>query len=184
MQKELQDVCDSLDDLSDAIIKGSDRNSTISSSHGWQYPNLNRYDLAHIAYNISENLRNLNISNLDEEHLVLIKGIPRRILEFKMKTLIHFYNRNGNIAIPVYNSLINWINSILSPLYGWETLYDTKAMPKNLSKRLGSIQTQLSNLIPDKEVLEKQIQTINEATEVADSLPVDIENLKKILILI
>jgi|TARA_B110000037_G_C17105756_1_gene499794 chaperonin cofactor prefoldin len=179
MQKELQEVCDSLDELSNSIINGWNDDRTLNVAFGWNCPSLNRHDLAGIASKISGNLKNHNFTNIDEELLPSIEKIPEKIEEFKTKTLVYFYNGNAVQAVPVYDSLINWINSTLSPLFSWEVLYDTKAMPVKLSRRLSSLQTQLSDLIPEKESLEKQIKQIREATEAAESLPTDIASLKK-----
>ena len=73
---------------------------------------------------------------------------------------------------------MDWIRSIISPIFSWEILDDTKAMPHNLSKRLKSINVQLSKIINEKKDLEEKIKLITDATEAAESLPTDLESLK------
>lgn len=58
-------------------------------------------------------------------------------------------------------------------------MQDSKALPTSLTRRLRSIQTDLDNLIPNKDKLSDQITLINDATEAAESLPTDLQNLKE-----
>src|SRR5690606_5362595 len=53
------------------------------------------------------------------------------------------------------------------------------ALPKNLSQKLRAIKIKLDEIIPDKEKLEENIQTIQEATKAADTLPTDLQSLKE-----
>ena len=52
-------------------------------------------------------------------------------------------------------------------------------MPPALNRRLRGIQTELDNLIPNKDDLSQQIDLIKEATEAAESLPTDLQSLKE-----
>jgi hypothetical protein len=74
---------------------------------------------------------------------------------------------------------LNWLTAILTPLVGWQTLQDNKAMPAPLAKRLRGIQIEIENLVPNKERLQEQMQQIQDATEAAESLPTDIQSLKE-----
>ncbi|WBX72944.1 hypothetical protein PG913_08520 [Tenacibaculum pacificus] len=179
MEEKLQNLCDSLDDLSQAILNGWSDDKTLSTHWGWNFPNLSRHDLANIPKNISSDIKKLNITQLDEEFAIQIDSIPEKIEEFKTKTLVYFYNGHGNQAVPVFISLMEWVKSTLTPINSWEVLYDLKAMPTKLSKRLTSIQSQLSDIIPEKEKLEDKIKLITEANEAAESLPTDLAALKK-----
>jgi len=179
MDKHLQELCDSLDDLSIAIINGWSDDRTMNSAWGWNFPNLNRHDLAKIPENISSKIKKVNLVTLDKSLIKLINEIPKKIEEFKSRTLVYFYNGHGNQSVPVFLSLMQWVNSAISPIFSWEVLQNNKALPSNLSRRLTSIQSQLEELIPEKEALEKQISLIKEATETAENLPTNLQSLKK-----
>jgi len=51
---------------------------------------------------------------------------------------------------------------------------DNKALLKQLITRLRSIQVNLDNLIPEKNNLANQIESIQDATDAAESLPTDL----------
>jgi len=179
MEENLQNLCDSLDELSTAILSGWNNDNTMNAQWGWNFPNLNRHDLAKIPLNISNEIKKINLKTIEEEFANEIETIPNKIEEFKTRTLVYFYNGHGHQAVPVFMSLMDWIKSSLSPLQGWDTLYDTKALPTKLSRRLTSIQSQLADIIPEKENLENKIKLITEANEAAESLPTDLASLKK-----
>jgi hypothetical protein len=179
MEENLQNLCDSLDELSTAILNGWNIDSTMNAHWGWNFPNLSRHDLAKIPQNISDEIKKLNLKSIDEDFANEIETIPEKIEEFKTRTLVYFYNGHGQHAVPVFMSLMDWIKSSLSPMQGWDTLYDTKALPTKLSRSLSSIQNQLAEIIPEKENLEDKIRLITEANEAAESLPTDLASLKK-----
>jgi len=179
MDKHLQKLCDSLDDLSVAVVNGWSDDRTMNLAWGWNYPNLNRHDLARIPEDISARIKKVNLVTLDKNLIQLIDEIPIKIEEFKSRTLAYLYNGHGQHAVPVFLSLMHLINSTISPIFSWEVLQKNKALPINLSRRLTSIQSQLEELIPEKEALEKQISLIKEATETAENLPTSLLSLKK-----
>ena len=178
MHKTLVDITKSLDDLSAAIIAGHSDNRTMAEIWGWNSPPLTRHNLAEVATNISEKIKKSKIEEIETELNEIIRDIPSRINIFKTHTLPYFFNGNAKAAIPNYFSLIEWINNILEPLFNWEVMQDNKALPKDLARRLRSIQSELTSLIPDKDALKYQVDLIHKATEAAETLPTDLENLK------
>lgn len=76
-------------------------------------------------------------------------------------------------------TLINWIIQTIDPLFSWEVLQDNKALPNPLAKRLSSVQAQLNELIPEKDIFLNQINLIKGAAQTAETLPADLESLKK-----
>lgn len=178
MDNSLEQVCKSLDDLAGSLTKAHSDDRTMTELFGWNCPPLNRHDLAGIASKLSDKLRELNIENIDEDLRKGVDQIPLRIKLFKTQTIQYLFNGNGVHASAVYTSLIEWITATLEPLFGWQVLSDNKALPNQLARRLRSIQSELNEIVPEKEELKRQIQVIQSATEAAESLPTDLESLK------
>lgn len=179
MNATLQSICNALDDLSSSILKAYANDKTMTELWGWNFPPLNRHDLSALAKNISDQLKENDISEIDPILKTQIENIPIRIKVFKSTSLQYLFNGHGQQSTPVYISLIEWITNTLKPLFGWQVLQDNKAMPSQLARKLRSIQSELNVIIPEKENLEKQIELIHDATSAAESLPADLESLKE-----
>jgi TolA-binding protein len=179
MNEKLKFVCESLDDLRTLILKASSDNRTMTEMWGWSFPPLSRHDLANLAGNLSDKIKANDIEIVSEDISEQLDEIPERIKVFKNNTLQYLFNGHGQHATPSYISLIEWISATLEPLFGWQLLQDNKALPNQLTRRLRSIQSELTELVPKKEELQSQIKLIQNATEAAETLPTDLESLKE-----
>lgn len=179
MIKEIKNVVDALNDLETSILNSYNDDRTMTELWGWNFPPLSRHDLANLAANLSTKLTENSIDKVEENLLSQIEEIPERISVFKRTTLQYLFNGHGHQATPNYISLIQWITNTLEPLFNWEILHDNKALPNQLSRRLRSIQSELNEIVPQKEELSSQIALIKSATETAETLPTDLESLKE-----
>ncbi|HVZ67673.1 MAG TPA: hypothetical protein VG917_05450, partial [Patescibacteria group bacterium] len=179
MDTTLKSVCTSLDDLSESILKAFSNDKTMSEQWGWNFPPLNRHDLANLAKKISDKLKQNEDIEISESDKSLLESIPPKVALFKNKSLQYFFNGHGNQSVPMYISLIEWINSIIEPLFSWKTIQDNKMLPTQLTKRLRSIQAELDEMIPGKDDLKNQIDLIRNATMAAETLPTDLDRLKE-----
>lgn len=179
MERILIEIYNSLDDLADTITKGYSDDRTMTEIWGWNFPPLNRHDLAGLAKKLSQRIKEHDIDILGDELKAALQEIPERVKVFKAYTFPYLFNGNGVYAATAYASLIEWISAILEPIFGWQVLQDNKALPNQLAKRLRSIQAELNEIVPEKESLKSQIQLIQDATATAESLPTDLESLKE-----
>jgi hypothetical protein len=184
MHPSLEVVCSRLDGLAKKIVANFSADNTLAENWGWNCAALTRHDLASMPQSIANKLREANPSEIDGELQKIIDSIPGKITIVENQNLPYFYNGHAVNAIPPFLTFIDWLNLTLQPLIGvqsigWGTLDDPKAMPLQLTKRLRSISTQLDQLVPDKDEINKQIQLINEATAAAESLPTDLESLRE-----
>lgn len=179
MNNTISSVINSLDDLATSVKNAYTDDRTMNEIWGWQFPALTRHDLANLATNLSNKLKEYHIDQLENSIQEQISQIPIRIEVFKTRSLAYLFNGHGQTATPIYISLIEWITNQIDPLFSWEILQDNKALPNNLSRRLRSIQSELNEIVPHKEELQSQIKLIQNATEAAESLPTDLESLKE-----
>lgn len=179
MHQTLTEITKALDNLASAIISGHSDDRTMAEIWGWNCPPLTRFDLAELATNISEKIKAAKILEIENALNEIIEDIPARIDIFKAQNLPYLFNGHAKDAAPTYFSLIEWINSVLEPLFNWEVMQESKALPKDLARRLRAVQSELTSLIPDKNILKLQIDLIQKATEAAETLPTDLESLKE-----
>jgi len=179
MHPDIVGVYEALDEISTAIISGTNSNQTLTEISGWSFAPLDRHDLAFQAKSLSEQLKKLDIEHLDEDYAKYFSELPRKIKLFQAHTLPYMFNGNGSSAVSVYTSLISSIHSTIIPLFSWEIMRDAKSMPYAISRRVKSYNALLDEIAPDKDVLYKQIKLIEEATATAESLPTDMQSLSE-----
>lgn len=179
MDKSLEKVCQSLDELAKKLLTITTDDRTMTEIYGWNCPALTRHDLSNLVKNISNRLVENDVNIVDEILIKELQKIPLRINIFIASSFPQLLNSNLLSAITTLMALVEWITQTLKPIFGWKVLQDNKALPNQLAKRLRSIQIELDNLIPDKENLEGQIKLIKDATDAAESLPTDIDTLKE-----
>ncbi|HDU8427912.1 TPA: hypothetical protein RG034_003364, partial [Acinetobacter baumannii] len=179
MDKNLEQLCEVLDELSEVVLKSWHDDQILRNVYGWTHPPLTRQDLANIPKELSNQIRRIEISKLEDNLVELIEKIPEKIRLMYGDTVPYMFNGNGAQAIPIFLSTLEWVRQVIAPLMGWEVLQDNKAMPTQMVRRLRAIQIEIENIIPNKENLTKQISLINEAAEAAENLPTDLKSLKE-----
>ena len=179
MNETINEVIISLEKLEKAILSATTENRPLNETNGWSFPPLTRTDLANLSKNIYIRLKENEITEIPEEIEEQLELIPTRINSLISTTVPYFFNGHGQQSIPNYISLIQWISITIEPLLGWQILQDNKALPNQLSRRLRSIQSELNEIVPQKEELKFQIELIKSATETAETLPTDLESLKE-----
>lgn len=178
MHPVLQRICEALDTLQAVTTAAWSDDRTLNEAVGWHHPALTRHDLAAVPKSISDRLREADLADLPASLEKQLSDVPRKLALLHPTTIPHMFNGNGHQAIPAYMETLQVLELALQPLLGWQTLQDNKALPPALIRRLRSIQAELDSLVPNKESLEKSIQLIGEATEAAESLPTDLQNLR------
>lgn len=178
MNETLENLCTSLEELAVAIEKGWTDARTLNEVHGWQFPAVTKEDLAFLPLQLASRIRNSGL-DLDNEDLIgVIEDIPRKLELLKSKTVPQFYGGNGVQAIPAFITTIQYIYSVLGQELTWVAT-DPKSMPPAVSRRLQGLSAKIDQIDVDQEKLNEQITLINNATETAESLPADLEDLKK-----
>lgn len=179
MEQIIAEVCDALDKLSESILAAYSNDTTLTENFGWSLPALTRTDLSNMAISARDRLVNANITNVDDNLKEKLEEIPERVDVFITHNLPYIFSGNGNHGSATFIGLMEWVNTTIQPLFDWQISNDTKILPSSLNRRLRSIQTELNNLLPDKDLLKDQINLINDAVEAAETLPTDLEALKE-----
>lgn len=179
MNETLQKICDSLESTSSNILSFSNDDRTVLETVSWQLPALARNDLSNMLIDLSSQIKSIEINDIDAEFESRIAVIPTRLALLKTHVIPHLFNANGKFAFPSFMMTIDWIRLELSPLFTWEVMFDKNALPKKLTTKLKSINSELETLIPEKEELIKSVELIKSAKETIENLPTDIEELNE-----
>ncbi len=179
MHKTIETLCEALDQLGKTTLSSSPDNRTLFEIYGnINFPPLNRHDLADLAFSISQQLRNANPEQIDKKLDETLSDIPRKLQLLYPSTIPNIFVGNAVSAYTAYLATITWVQTVIQPLLGWQSITDSKLLPPRLATRLRGVQAGLDSLIPDFDNLSNQIKTIQDATAAADSLPTDLETLQ------
>lgn len=179
MHEALEEICESLDTLASVVVGAWTDNRTLNETHGWHHPALTRHDLAALAKDLADKIREADPTEINDELLTRLLDVPRKLKLLHPTTIPQMFNGHGHQAVPAYIGTLDQLAQALAPLFSWQTIQDTKAMPAPLARRLRGIQAELETLVPNKTRIEEQIRQIQDATEAAESLPADIQSLKE-----
>lgn len=176
MHETLQEICDALDSLASKISNVSDARP-LNEMVGWHLPPLTKTDISNMVSDFSESIKLLKIESLDSEFESRLQMLPQKIRTLEVTNLQYMFNSNGKYGIPVFFMTFDWIKSELSPLISWEILQDKNALPRKLSNKLKSIQSDLDGMMPDKDAISEKLDLIKKAKETIDELPSVIDEL-------
>ncbi|TGN18850.1 hypothetical protein [Leptospira idonii] len=174
MKEQIKKIILLLEKQSNTILNSWHDDRTLTEVFGWNFPYVTRFDLASLPTSLAKKLSFIQIESIDTK---LLQNIESKINGANTH-IQYFFNGHGDKAIPAYIATIECIKQQLNPLFNLETLTDTTILPNRIAKKLRSIQAELNEIIPQKDDLLKQINIINNATEAAENLPVDLESLK------
>lgn len=179
MNKTLEGIAEALDEVSAAIIKGWGGDNTLKENWGFHHPALTRQDLAEMADILAEKIREYDKDDVPDVVEKSVANAASQIRLLMSDTIPHFYSGNGSQAVPAYLTTLVWLEMALDPVLSWQAATDPSMMPPKVARRVRAMQARLDEIAPETDSLKAKIELINEAAEAADSLPTDMEELRK-----
>jgi hypothetical protein len=179
MNKTLEGIAEALDEVSAAIIKGWGGDNTLKENWGFHHPALTRQDLAEMADILAEKIREYDRDDVPDVVEKSVANAASQIRLLMLDTIPHFYSGNGSQAVPAYLTTLVWLEMALDPVLSWQAATDPSMMPPKVARRVRAMQARLDEIAPETDSLKAKIELINEAAEAADSLPTDMEELRK-----
>lgn len=177
MNNELEKVCNALEALSITVEGSWAIETTLTENFGWFAPAITKQDLANVANTLVSDIRSTDGFVISPTMATIVADIPRRIELLTQHTVPHMFNANAGQAIPAYLSTPAFIRTTILPIVGWQAITDSKSLPSNLARRVKAAQIELDNIAPNLDSLAKKIFEIESAHKVADSLPIDLQEL-------
>lgn len=177
MHEDLESVCASLETIAVAVTNAWGGDTTVCENWGWYGPAVTRHELGRVARSLAEDIQTTGVNELDGPTLKWVHDIPRRLSILQVNTVPQMFGGNGGQAIPAYLSTLSLIRAQLLPALGWQSMPDAKALPANLARRARAAQAELDQLTPNIGELAEQIEQIQAAHAIADTLPIDLQAL-------
>lgn len=181
MNEKLQELVESLTGLEKAIIEHSKTipSGILTNQFGIGFPAMYPLDFSDSVKFIIQKIKTNAVMDISEDESDEIDNIISKLVIAKDSLIPHLFNGNGAQAIPAFSLTINYISHFLDSMFTFERLQDSNILPKNISRRLKSINARVDQVSPEIETLETKIQTILSAHTAAENLPIDLEDLKK-----
>jgi len=169
----LEEICMLLDNTGMQIIMTCPHEGQLSHVMGWQYPSLNKQELAELANSIARDTRKYNVDQLDYEQENIAVSIREALNFFQTNVFPNFFNGQGHLAIPLYIQTMETISNRLEKILKTPKLDVLPSGPEvsALLKRYSSLRESLDAYEHEVESIGKKIAAIDNAHETAQALP-------------
>lgn len=175
-EENLTDITNTLKELSEKVNTNVEAGNVIPKA--WHTPYVSEQELVNFPFRIAKKLSEIELSDIDEELSEQILSQIEKIKELELNVVPHLFNSNARYAVPSYLESLRSLESILTQILSWESIDNPNTMPKNLAKRIKSIDAQIKKIEPDIDSLKDKIDSINDASDTAEKLPIDLQSLK------
>lgn len=179
MNSAVEKVVVALEGLASAVVNAFGSDATMTEQFGWNCPALTRHDFGAYPELIAKQLREANTDDITAELELVISNIPKKIAAIQAHILPQMYSSNCSPATVAYMSSLNGISKLLEPLVTWQVFNDPKSMPAPIARRLKALKIQADEIDIDKTELNTKLKLINDTFEAAESLPVNLDELKQ-----
>ncbi len=166
--KTLEKIADSVEDLGTTIL---------AQQIGWNGLPLAPTHLASLSREIAYQLDQDAPEELPAEYDGLFADV-NAVLAGVEANILPNLRGNPQAGLPPLNDAIVFVSALLHGYFGWSVI-DKNKMPSALARKLIGINRQVEQLIPDKDLLEKQIADIRDGYAAAEALPTTLTELKQ-----
>lgn len=190
MNEKLVELCEVLNAIGDEVYEEADDTpSAINPKYGTSLPYLGSKELSELPKILAAKVKKSFVRELDEDELSSVDSIIDDLNNMKEQLIPNiFRDQSVNqhlitsdfIPHPTYIFIVSLaaIESSLDWLLGWDKL-ESDLLPKNIRKRLRSMNAEIDQISPDLENLNDQIKLIKEAKSTAIELPLVLQDLEK-----
>jgi len=179
MGEKTTKIAEALDELGTAIVESHSDDQQLQELLGWNAPPLNRSDLANMATTLARKFRGADESEINPKYN---EGNALTKISFFKNHIANFWNGNGIETYRAYVGLLYYLENQFSAAFvgkvNWDNVKDKSLLPKDLTRRLRSIDTQIKSASSKVEDIDQRIETINNAYTAAENLPTDMETLE------
>lgn len=177
MNQQIENIAATLDTLAGAVRSAFTQEAPLNEALGWFAPSITKDELANIASNLAEDIRSINVQEIDPAINDIVQDLPRRIQNIQATAVAQMFNTNAGQAVPAYMASLAHIRNSLLPSLGWQEIPQNSYLPTTVAKRARAAKATLDQLAPDLENISSQISEIQEAHKTAENLPIDLEDL-------
>lgn len=181
MLPEVVAATNALDALAKVILNTwSDQPYSTANGNNWSYPAMKRDDMAARCVRLSNRLKAIPDNQVDASLKKVLSELPAQLAWFQSQTLQQV---SGN-AFQVLANLELLASNVESALPvdrmpDWTTMMKSDLVPRDLARRVRSLEAALKRLEPKTGDLEEQVERINSAHAAALDLPTDLQSLSE-----
>jgi hypothetical protein len=177
----LIEIAESIDSLSERIKSTWVANSWDASTGliallGWNASVLSANDLCDFCTDVAARIRVLVLDELDASTKKFIVSILPRANLLQLQNIAS----DSDAVIGTVTDFLLWVDRGLPPRlvrFDWERAKDNSEMPRDLKRRLRSVEAHLAEIEPRAEDIQRKIGEIEAAHAAAEQLPTDMEDL-------
>lgn len=166
--KALVNIADLVEDLGTTLL---------AQQIGWNGLPLAPTHLASLSREIAYQLDQDAPDELPDEYDGLFADV-NAVLAGVETNILPNLRGNPQAALPPLKDAILFVSALLHGYFGWSVI-DKNKMPSALARKLIGLNRQVDQLIPDKDLLEKQIADIRDGYAAAEALPTTLTELKQ-----
>ncbi|EIF8963242.1 TPA: hypothetical protein NGU80_004626 [Vibrio parahaemolyticus] len=170
-----------LDKLKETIDSASIPGDNFIQQYGWNQTALSSSDLCYAIENMMADIKLFDIDDI-EDYEKYLESQVKKVEALDAIAKGHYNNNAGHLIHLVPNIAITILimqKDLEKTFFAWEEMEDKKLLPRHLARRLRSTEARLSSIDTSSSGLEEKIGAINNAHEAAESLPTDLEELKR-----
>ncbi|EOV0352568.1 hypothetical protein ACOIPL_001389 [Vibrio fluvialis] len=181
MHPSFSKLYSALELLKKTIDSASIPGDSFIQQYGWNQTALNNDDLSYAVENLMSDIKLFNIDDIDgyekylESQAAKIEALDTVVKGHYNNNAAHLVHLVPNIAI----TILVMQRDLEKTFFNWEQMEEKKLLPRHLARRLRSTEARLNSIDTSSSGLEDKISVINSAHEAAESLPTDLEELKR-----
>ncbi|EPU4723455.1 hypothetical protein ACVXFK_001584 [Escherichia coli] len=178
MNEEFQKTINSLYSLKKAVEKVATDETNLSDVKGVKAPALYPLDFLDMIGFIIRKIEKYGEVELTDDEISELSFLPIRIDNIKENIVPHLFGNNSSDAISSFVETIAFITQYLDDIFSLERLDNANLLPRNMTRKIKSMEARLNKAAPDIESLENKINKINDAHVAAENIPIDLEELR------
>lgn len=178
----LNEIAGALESLANQAVGMVGQEQSFAEIWGWNMPAMNRHEFADFIRTPATLIQSMTDKNIDDVDFDKIQTYPARIAFIQASVLPNLPGGNAFHVYIVIDSFLTALNAILRPYVStkidWAAPENKKLLPSDQIGRLRRASAALDTMTASAAQLEDRITTINNAHAAAESLPVDMEELR------
>lgn len=178
MNEAFQKSIKSLQSLKKVVQDVAISETNLSDINGADSPALYPVDFIDMITFIINKIEKYGEVELTEGEINDLDFLPHRIHNLQSVIVPQLFGTNSSSAVSSFIETILFIIQYLDDVFTLERLDNANLLPRNMTRKIKSMEARLNKAAPDIESLESKIKKINDAHIAAENIPVDLEELR------
>lgn len=183
MEEKLSALASELSALKETITNAQIQDKGFDEAYGWNQLYLHKEDIADLVDSLIRKIQSYGNHPIPDALHSALDTYTSNITRLNANAKAHLTNiQQGNIIQlnqTLVLTILATINNIEHELFSWENISTKDLLPRKILTRIRSANELVDQITKSCDDLEQKVFTINDAHEVAESLPLDLALLKE-----